>query len=1381
MSTVIDSLAIDIQSTSTNATASIESLAKSLEKMKKSTISSKSISNLRELTSALKALTPVSSNANKLEAMAESLSSLSAVGSIRAVTNQMGNLATAMAGLSKVNMTGIDDKIRSIAAAVTPLSDVKAGGINSIASGLTKLEKVNLDKIKFDDDKVAAFAAEVKKLDNAIGPLSTKLVSLETVFKAVNSSSRAAGRGVKGFDSEVSGVTVNVAGFVTVMQGLISALQPVVRLLSATISQAIEWDGVAARFGRGFGSQAQETYDWIQRLNREMGINTQVFMQYSSVFSTMLSGFGVGTADAGKMALGYTELIYDIWAGYNDVYKNFADAAEAVKSAIAGEVEPIRRAGFTIVESTLEQTAANYGLDISLEKATEAQKSYLRYLTLVDQAHSQNLVGTYARELNTAEGLTRTFSQQLKSLAQAFGSLFLPILVRVMPWLQAFVNLLTEAVAIVASFFGIEIQPVDWSGYSGGATAIEGVGAAADSAANSLDDAAGSAGSAKKAVEDLKKATLGIDELNVISPPNPNSGSGGAGGAGGIGGGLGAFEDLGIDSLWDESIFDQIQFEVEKIKGLLKEALVSITAVVSGFMLAIGTILVVSGANIPLGLGLMAAGAIGLVAVMAANWDGMSEQLAKTLTTVTAVLGGFLLAIGAFLAFSGVNVGLGAALMVAGAVSLGTALTINWKFLEGNFENTLSILTGIVAGGLLAMGALFAFTGVSVPLGIGLMVAGAVGLATTVGLNWDAMSEPMRKAVGTLEMIVGTAMLSFGAILAFSGANIPLGIGLIAAGAVSLVAAEQLNWDSLNGEMKNKIATLSTLVGGAALGLGAVLAFTGVATGIGIALMAAGAVGIVASASINWRSLVETVEGVLKEMGIAIGASLLAVGMLLALTGVALPLGIGLIAAGAVSLVSGVALNWNSVVESVTNTLKDIGIVGGSAMLALGLLLVCTGVGIPLGIALIAAGAAGLVSGVALNWGSIVESVKTTVSDIGAAWGDLWDSCKQGIEDMWNGVVDWFTDLWDELVGHSIVPDIIDGIVECFLGLPGEVLGAVGDFVLDVIDSFSDFGSKVIEKISAGWETVKSWFGGNNSDVETVEAEVSLVKKGWTTVKEWIGDIPAVAQGISLAKKAWTTVKGWVGDIPTLSQTISLVKKGWKTVKDWVGKIPGVSQAVNLIKSGWKTVKDWVGKIPTLSQAIGLVKSGWSTVKKWIGSIPKVNQAVGLIKSGWSSVKSWVGSMPKLNAKIGLIKSGWTSIKSWLGNLTYKLKFTLPKIKVKWGEKTVAGFKISYPKGFETYAKGGFPDVGEMFIAREAGPEMVGRIGNKTTVANNDQIVEGISAGVYDAVLAAMRASDNNGNQSFNIYLDGRQITSAIEKRQRERGASIMGSQVYSY
>lgn len=87
------------------------------------------------------------------------------------------------------------------------------------------------------------------------------------------------------------------------------------------------------------------------------------------------------------------------------------------------------------------------------------------------------------------------------------------------------------------------------------------------------------------------------------------------------------------------------------------------------------------------------------------------------------------------------------------------------------------------------------------------------------------------------------------------------------------------------------------------------------------------------------------------------------------------------------------------------------------------------------------------------------------------------------------------------------------------------------------------------------------------------------------------------------------------------------------------------------------------------------------------------------------------------------------------------------------------------------FASGGFPNQGEMFIAREAGPELVGSIGGRTAVANNDQIVESVSRGVFDAVRSAM-----GGGQALavNVYLDGRQITGAVERTQRERGLSLV-------
>ena len=81
------------------------------------------------------------------------------------------------------------------------------------------------------------------------------------------------------------------------------------------------------------------------------------------------------------------------------------------------------------------------------------------------------------------------------------------------------------------------------------------------------------------------------------------------------------------------------------------------------------------------------------------------------------------------------------------------------------------------------------------------------------------------------------------------------------------------------------------------------------------------------------------------------------------------------------------------------------------------------------------------------------------------------------------------------------------------------------------------------------------------------------------------------------------------------------------------------------------------------------------------------------------------------------------------------------------------------------YAGGGAPNMGQMFIAREAGPELVGRIGSSTAVMNNDQIVASVSAGVYRAVMAALASSGGNGGNStpvFNIYVGGKQVTDVV-------------------
>lgn len=727
MATTIDAIQIEIQSSSTSAAKGIRDFSAALGELKKNGISSSAVSKLNDLSSALKGFADASNATRSIGKLVGSLSKLKAVGSVASISNSIAKLSTGLKALDTVDVEHVAPQIEKIAAAVAPLSTIKAGGIGTMVNALAKIGKVTE---ALDDDKIAAFADRIKQLTAAVEPLSTKMTTVQAGLKGINSTAKSAGSAVKQMGEDVNASTLNLASMVTAIQGAIQAISAAIQKFKEFISQAIEWDGIAARFGRGFGSQAQETYDWIQRLNEEMAINVQQFMQYSSVYATMLTGFGVATEDATKMALGYTELTYDIWAGYNDIYKSFGEAAEAVKSAIAGEVEPIRRAGFTIVEATLEQTAANHGLEISIANATEAQKSYLRYLTLVDQAHAQNLVGTYAKELNTAEGLMRTFSQQLKSLAQAFGSLFLPVLVKIMPYLQAFVELLFDAVQWLASLFGIEIMGVDWSGYNAGVgDAVENTG--------ELEDAISGAGAAAK---ELKNATIGIDELNVISPPSASSG-GGASGSGSTG-----FEDLDVESLWDESIFSEIGSQVDKIKEKLE-----------GWMPVIGAI---AGAFGALGLAALIL-SIGESMEELSKMDGMLGTLKKTLAglailTIEAVLvfmladeyleSGNLMALvgealataaGGYLMYKGFGTkGLVMSLAVSMLAQL-AAITMNLA--DGGVEiddpelwvqTAMTALTG-------ASGGMFAFKGIK---SIGAGKGAAIGMAASLSLSLAAIN-----------------------------------------------------------------------------------------------------------------------------------------------------------------------------------------------------------------------------------------------------------------------------------------------------------------------------------------------------------------------------------------------------------------------------------------------------------------------------------------------------------------------------------------------------------------------------------------------------------------------------------------------------------------
>ena len=147
-----------------------------------------------------------------------------------------------------------------------------------------------------------------------------------------------------------------------------------------------------------------------------------------------------------------------------------------------------------------------------------------------------------------------------------------------------------------------------------------------------------------------------------------------------------------------------------------------------------------------------------------------------------------------------------------------------------------------------------------------------------------------------------------------------------------------------------------------------------------------------------------------------------------------------------------------------------------------------------------------------------------------------------------------------------------------------------------------------------------------------------------------------------------------------------------------------------------------------------------------------VNIAKSLYISMASNIKvsNYIGIFNRI--KIAL-SSVWDSIKSWWSGLS------LPEIKL-------PSFGLSFNNGLKIagYAIGGFPSVGEMFIARERGPEMVGRIGNKNAVTNNNQIINGIASGVYRAMMMAnsdMVSNDSGKTAKIIVQIGDRAVGEA--------------------
>lgn len=927
----IQGLEFQIVNDSTQAVAGLQNLINTLNRLKTATNGgatglSKTAQGIRELSNSLKGLN--SGNASqKITRLTNALTALSQVGNVKissSIANQLTAINTALAGLKWTD----GDKLTSLANGLRPLSELGKANMTTFINQLSKLPKVIEDLEAADIDKftqqmtalaaaMKPFADEMQKVSNGFSAFPSKIQKLITSTEKYNASARKATSTTGQFTSGLKALNVAAVAI---------TFRKIGHFIAQAVTESNKYQEDLNLFTVALGQYAAEAQNYAEKVSDVMGIDPAQWLRNQGVFNTLLTGFGDTAERAQLMSQNLTQLGYDLSSFFNI---SIEDAMQKLQSGISGELEPLRRLGYDLSQARLEQTALNLGIKESVANMTQAEKAELRYYTIMTQVTTAQ--GDMARTLEAPANQLRILQAQLTQAARAIGNIFIPALNAILPYAIAVVQVIREIANALANLAGFKLTEVDYSGVNNAAVG-------AGSLADNLDDAAGAA---KK----LKQYTAGFDELNVFAP-NTGSGSGAsAGGAGGFDFDLPTYDFLG----------DAVQTRIGEIKKMIEDTLAEITTIVSGFMLAVGAILVVTGVNIPLGVGLMAAGAVGLAATVGLNWTAMSSELASTLALITGVVGGFLLALGAIMAFSGANLPLGIALMALGGASLVSAAVINWHNSDRHLTDALTTLTGVLAGASLAVGAMLAFTGVATGLGIALMAVGAVTLVSAAALNWNSIPDALASPLSRVGLLVSGATLALGAILAFSGC-MPLGIALMAIGATSLVSVMALNWNGLSDEIQNVIAIITTVVSVAFLAIGAALAFSGANVPLGLALLAAGAVTMGTAIMPNWNDLSDNVQQKISMITTVVGGALLAVGAILALSGVALPLGLGLMAAGALSLGAVATLNWDFVVNSIKKVVSVItGILSG-ALIVLGVLLCLSGAGVGLGLAVLAAG-----------------------------------------------------------------------------------------------------------------------------------------------------------------------------------------------------------------------------------------------------------------------------------------------------------------------------------------------------------------------------------------------------------------------------------------
>jgi hypothetical protein len=335
--------------------------------------------------------------------------------------------------------------------------------------------------------------------------------------------------------------------------GIAAILKKSTDAIGGFINKTSDYIETVNLFRASMGSAADKAQEFIDKAEQMLGLDPKSMMDSISSFQNLSESLGISSDRAYLMSQNLTQLAGDLSSFANI---SFEQAQKKLLSGFSGQVKPLREYGIALDQASLQETAYSLGLDQKVKNMTQAQKAELRYYQIMTS--TQKVQGDLGRSLLSPANALRVMKTEFQRLARAIGSIFIPIMMKIIPVVRAVTQLLTEAAQAIAKFFGFEMGNFE-ADLSSVGNMLKGVSDGIEDIGDEADSTAGK----------LNKMLMPFDELNNITS---NTGTGSAGGIGGIGGG----GDLGLN-LPEYNMFDSItggmSEKVEKIKEIIKSIL----------------------------------------------------------------------------------------------------------------------------------------------------------------------------------------------------------------------------------------------------------------------------------------------------------------------------------------------------------------------------------------------------------------------------------------------------------------------------------------------------------------------------------------------------------------------------------------------------------------------------------------------------------------------------------------------------------------------------------------------------------------------------------------------------------------------------------------